>query len=100
MVSSTSTLCPAHSATWVAGMPALSRSETPHVPQVVRPQGQRRGDLCGCQADRTGLLPHVAVGRAVEQSPLLAAEQPTVWCEPVAGDVVPQDGDQLRRDGD
>jgi hypothetical protein len=29
MVRSTSTLCPAHSATWVGGTPALSRSEMP-----------------------------------------------------------------------
>ena len=66
----------------------------------VRASCQRRRGLGGCQAERASLVPYPVVGRVVQHSPSLAAEQPTVWCEPVAGNVLPQDGHQLRRDGD
>src|SRR5450755_234447 len=58
MVRSTSTLCPAHSATWVGGTPVLRRSETPPWRRVIRTLCQWRGDLRGGQARQASLLPH------------------------------------------
>jgi hypothetical protein len=78
MVRSTSTLCPAHSATWVGGTPALRRSETPPWRRVIRTLCQWRGDLRGGQARQASLLPHGAIGRGNQHSPAFAAKQAAI----------------------
>src|SRR5215472_12275529 len=65
------------------------------VAQIVRALGEGGGDLGWRQRKGSGVLPDVPVGRGVEHSPVLAAEQPAVWCRAVLGNVGAQDGHQF-----